>query len=134
MILHYVWDVKSLLHVGKWSSTLSIKLRKVTALQARGLCLSHLNEDRYCILSTLECTYNVWEKLLSSDFFLVHQFIFNLSNTVTLLLPRFCYAEILGLALFVLWLRWSLYQSFMVFIVAKCNGCVPPCSPRTFNF
>lgn len=42
-----------------------------------------------------------------------------LSNMVRLLflLPRFCYAEILGLALFVLWLRWSLYQSFMVFIV-----------------
>lgn len=41
-----------------------------------------------------------------------------LSNgTCLLLLPRFCYAEILGLALFVLWLRWSLYQSVKVLIV-----------------
>lgn len=65
-------------------------------------------------------------------FFLVHQFIFNLSDTVPLLLvlPRFCYAEMLGLALFVLWLRWSLCQSFMV---RKRKKDVPSCSHRTFQ-
>lgn len=32
---------------------------------------------------------------------------------------QICYAEILGLALFVLWLRWSLYRPFVIFSVAK---------------
>lgn len=74
------------------------------------MCLSHLNEDSHCISFRLECNNNVWEKLLLPDFFLAHQFIFNLSYmaSLLLLLPRFCYAEIVGLALFVLWLRWSL--------------------------
>lgn len=96
------------------------------------MCLSHLNADRYYILFRLKCTNIVWEELLMPAFFLVHQFIFNLSDTVPLLLvlPRFCYAEILELALFVLWLRWSLCQSFMV---RKRKKDVPSCSHRTFQ-
>lgn len=45
--------------------------------------------------------------------------------------PRFCHAEILGLALFFfLWLRWSLDKSFMFSI---SNGCVPPTLTQHFK-
>lgn len=54
---------------------------------------------------------------------------------LVLLLPRFCYAEILRLALFVLWLRWSLYQSIIVVafphahssLVPSCRGVLLDC-------
>lgn len=50
-----------------------------------------------------------------------------------LLLPRFCYVEILGLALFVLWLRWSLCQK-TIFTLASCKDNVSSCPCRIFHF
>lgn len=80
------------------------------------MCWSHLNEDRYCLLFRLECTNILYGRSFYCQTFFSF-FSLYLSNMIPLLLPRFCYAEILGLALFALWLRWSLYQSFIVFIV-----------------
>lgn len=47
---------------------------------------------------------------------------------LVLLLPRFCYAEILGLALFILWLRWSLLS------IIYCLLMFPHTHYRSFHF
>lgn len=86
--LYIVWgNVKSTLNVKK----ISIKRRRVNILQKRGLfmCLSHYNEDTCCILFRLEleCTNIMyWRSFYCQTFFLVHHFIFNMSNTISCLL------------------------------------------------
>lgn len=65
----------------------------------------------------LECTYIKYGRNFYCQTFPSFISLYLSNGTCLLLLPRFCYAEILGLALFVLWLRWSLYQSVKVLIV-----------------
>lgn len=65
----------------------------------------------------LECTYRKYERNFYCQTFSSFISLYLSNGTCLLLLPRFCYAEILGLALFVLWLRWSLYQSVLVLIL-----------------
>lgn len=100
----------------KSSCTFSIKKKQKTDFQVQVLLMRIKTK-------TLE----------SSDLFSVCHFLFVYDGTSSwpTFSPRFCYAEILGLALFFfLWLRWSLDKSFMFSI---SNGCVPPTLTQHFK-
>lgn len=62
----------------------------------------------------IECTYIKYGRNFCCQTFPSFISLYLSNGTCLLLLPRFCYAEILGLALFVLWLRWSLCQSVLI--------------------